>query len=630
MSTLKLMLKNIGVFRGERHFEFSKGLNILYAPNASGKTSLITALKLVLVEQLAREEMAKALNDYEEHGLVRLIINNMEYSVKLTRQPNGNVEASGKRYTENDMVRKVAFIDMNNELVNAIYAGDQERVKSILKEVTGITYIETTLNALDSLKSEYEYEYQMKKREYESKKEVYIEYRKTIEERLEKVRDRIDEILRDPSIEHIRKEMEELEAERRSIEKEWSELIRERSRIDADVGRIKGEIRSKSASLDLLKGKRESIVKEVDELKRMSVEARRRIEIAYKELKSLEKKRTELVNEILENEKLIERRKSVLNYAICPYCGSPLDKDRIANEIAELEKKVLSLKNELMEVDEAIREKHAEVDELREKTEKELREREAKLREIDEEIEKLEKELSILNVRLEEREKEHKEISEKLKNLDEKLSLIIGKLERYKAEIPLVEELRYLVRERQKLYEELSQIDTRLRQLDELYSEVRILEDRLEKIKYLTEYFQIRLSELRHVAIEKINEIVLKHFKLLKLAELEYPIFSEDFTLTLIRAGGTPTTLIELSDAEKALLAILITLVLKDYVASDFPFYVIDTLVEFMDDTRAREVLKYLMEIAGDNIVVVSKTKPFTGELKLLTQEDIVVNKIPI
>ena len=56
---------------------------------------------------------------------------------------------------------------------------------------------------------------------------------------------------------------------------------------------------------------------------------------------------------------------------------------------------------------------------------------------------------------------------------------------------------------------------------------------------------------------------------------------------------------------------------------------VVDTLIEFIDDTRAKEIMKYLMEVAGDNkVVIVTKTKPYTGEVKLLTQEDILVNKI--
>jgi uncharacterized protein YhaN len=91
--------------------------------------------------------------------------------------------------------------------------------------------------------------------------------------------------------------------------------------------------------------------------------------------------------------------------------------------------------------------------------------------------------------------------------------------------------------------------------------------------------------------VNKINEVVFRHFKLLRLAELEFPILSEDFELRLTRSGGVPTTLTELSDAEKAILVIAITFSLKEGIAEDFPFYVIDTLIEFIDDARAKDVL---------------------------------------
>jgi len=52
MNVVKLELENIGVFRGKREFNLFKGLNILYAPNASGKTSLVAGLKAVTISAL--------------------------------------------------------------------------------------------------------------------------------------------------------------------------------------------------------------------------------------------------------------------------------------------------------------------------------------------------------------------------------------------------------------------------------------------------------------------------------------------------------------------------------------------------------------------------------------------------
>ena len=167
----------------------------------------------------------------------------------------------------------------------------------------------------------------------------------------------------------------------------------------------------------------------------------------------------------------------------------------------------------------------------------------------------------------------------------------------------------------------------RLKQLDLLYQEVSSLKDKIDVCELIIEYFRIRLDELKNLVVNEINEGILRNFKLLSLAELEYPILSTDFSLTLTRAGGVPTSLAELSDAEKAILAILLTTTLKDFVAEEFPFYVVDTIIELIDDFRAREIIKYLKEKSKDKeILLITKTKPYSGEVKLLSQEDIVAD----
>lgn len=631
MSSINLILEKVGVFRDKREFSLSTGLNLIYAPNASGKTSLIAGLKAVAMSALTPEELARVLNDYEEKGAVKLIINGLEYSIELIRKPDGTVEAWGKRLAENGVIKKVAFIDMENELVNAIYSGNQEQVKLILREVTGVSYMESIISVLTSLKSEYEYAYSIKRKEYEGKKEVFIEQRKRLEERLENVRNRIKEILRNPQIEPARKEIEELESARTALIRQLRELRGRELDINNRVGLLEHDHTIKSAELNSFIEQRKRIVMEMDELKKRSSEIRKRIEALRDEKSDLEKKRSNIANEINEKEKIIVRRKSVLEYSVCSYCGSPIDKDKLLKEIAELEESITNLRSKLVEIDTVIREKELEISELREKGEERLKALDAELKKLDEKIRELEKELRGIKAEMDEEKEKLEELRKEVKSLDEELRLIDAKLSVLRDKVPLIDELRYLTNEEQKLYEDLDNVLGRLRQLDILYSEVKVLEDRLDTTRNLIEYFQIRLNELKHVVIEKINEIILKHLKLLKLAELEYPILAEDFTLTLSRAGRALTTLAELSDAEKAIFTILMTLVLKDYIAHDFPFYVVDTLIEFVDDARAREILRYLMEIIGnDKIVIVTKTKPFTGEPKLLSQDDILVNRIQI
>jgi len=629
MSTVKLELENIGVFRGKREFVLSKGLNILYAPNASGKTSVVAGLKAVTISALKPEELNKVLNDYEERGLVKLVMESSEYIVELIRKPDGSIEAWGKRLAENGVIKRIAFIDLENDLINAIYAGDHERVKSILRDISGVGHIETILKVLEGLRSEYEYSYETKKKEYEARKEEITSQRERLEERLNKIRLRISEILRDPRIEPAKKEIMEIRTKLEALLRQQQELRQREIEANNRIGLIEHEYDSKRAELIALKEQREKVTKELRELEMKIVDIRKKIEKLSSEVEYLKTRRSNLVSEIKELESAIERRKSVLEYATCPYCGAPIDRNRVMKEIMELEADKETLSKELDEIENAIREKSTEINELRRSGEEKISSLREEMKRLTSRISELEKELAEKENRVKDEKRKLEEIRRSLKMLEEEALILGKKLEVMRERVPLVEELARLQNEEQKLAEELDYVIGRLHQLEELYSEVGIFEKRLEKLNLLAKYFQIRLNELKRVVVEKINESVLKHFKLLRLAELEYPILAEDFTLNLTRTGGTPTSLAELSDAEKAIFAILVTLALKDYIVADFPFYAVDTLIEFIDDARAKEILRYLMNVAGeDKIIIVTKTRPYTGEPRLLTQEDIIVNNV--
>jgi len=630
MSIVKVELENVGVFRGKKEFVLSKGLNVLYAPNASGKTSLISGLKAVSIPTLTSEELRRVLNDYEERGRVKLVINGEEYTIELIRRPDNMVEALGKRLAENGIVKKVAFVDLENSLVNAIYSGNEKEVEKELREIVGVTFIETILSLLEGLKAEYDYQYQVKKRDYESKRGEILEQRKRLEERLAKVRNRVREIERDPRIEPARREIEEIRAERDKLLKQLEELRRREIEASNRLGLLEHDYASKKVELEALKEKRELKLAELKKLEETLVTARKEIEKLTNEVQELKERGHQMEQERKEIEKVIEERRSVLIYAQCPKCGAPVDRDRVLREIAELEEEVAKLREELESVRREIEMRESRILELREQVERRVNELRRYVDEVTRTITNLEGETVRIENSIKSERRVLEEIRKHMESLEERLLILDKKLEVLKDRVPLVEELRYLQREEQHILGELDYLFGRLRQLDQVYSEVKLLEDLIETLLLLIEYFKIRLNELKRVVVERINEAVLKHFKLLNLAELEYPVLAEDFTLMLTRVGKISTNLAELSDAEKAIFAILMTMALKEYVASDFPFYVVDSIIEFIDDARAREILRYLMEVGKDKVVVVTKTRPYSGQPTLLSQEDILVNSIPI
>jgi chromosome segregation ATPase len=635
MNKIRIELENIGIFRERRDFELAKGLNVIYAPNASGKSSLIAGLKAASIMIFTPEELKRVLNDYENEGFVKLSVDNNEVIVKLKRRADGTVEAIGKTFSDNGIVKKVAFIDLENELVNAVYSGDEERIKQILREISGLNYLETIITIISGLRSEYEYRYQIKRRDYESRREEIEKEIKETEMNLENVRKRLNEILSRSEIEPLRKEIENIRQKQKEIEERLSIYRKDEIEAKNAIALRDIDLKKMEADLKFFIEKRNELLEEIESIERNLIEYRREIEKLSLEIKHLASEKGIFSRELSEKEDILKRRKQIIEYAICPYCGAPIDRKLLEAEIIELESQISELRDKINDILSEIEKRQRRIDELKQSGEerlknarKELDEISSKISDLEQNKNKIENEINLLNRKL-------KDLENKIKQLEEERELLLKRLEIFEKEYPeastLVDEYRRLQVQEHHLMERIDRLHGRLKQLEEMHKDVLSEQNNVEKVNLLEKYFRIRLSEIKSLAVDRINEVILRHFKLLKLAELEFPILSSDFELKLTRSGGVPTTLAELSDAEKAIFVIAITYALKEYVAEEFPFYVVDTLIEFIDDTRAREVLNYLMESAGSkNVIIVTKTKPYTGEPTILTQNDILVNEIPL
>jgi DNA repair exonuclease SbcCD ATPase subunit len=358
-------------------------------------------------------------------------------------------------------------------------------------------------------------------------------------------------------------------------------------------------------------------------------EYKKKVEELDAKIKELKTERSRLDNERRGLRQLLEKRESVAPYDYCPCCGAPIDKDRlhkdiedIRTRISEISDRILALENEIRLLESEKSMLKRDIEERLQNIKKELDDINSKIKELQRTLDSYSNAKSRINKRLE-------AIEGELKMLRDRLELLMKQYDHFKSHVPLVDELRKLHEERLRLSEIRDRLQGRVRQLEGLYRDVVELGRRVSIAKLLSEYFRIRLVELGRTAVDRVNEAIARHFELLKLAELEHPVFAEGFELRLARRGGIATALAELSDAEKAILAILLTLSLKEYVASEFPLYAVDTLIEFIDDTRAKEVIKYLADITSKTgtIAIVTKTKPYTGEPKLLSQEDIITNQ---
>lgn len=613
---MRVEIENIGVFRGKHVFELSEGVNIVYAPNASGKTSLVNALKLVLVP-LPPREAARVLNDYESSGVVRISFGAKFFEITIKRTAKG-VEVSGSTAVKNPAARLAVSADLENELVAAIFSGDADDVRRILHDATGVGYLKTVESILEAMIREAKLKRESEMRTYTARREEIERRVSEIEERLRKVEARISEILSDPSV----KEAEgfgELKGRVDALTESLKNILSKKEAKKTEINAMRVELKKLENEKKTLEEYWERLKNEEEKLESMFTEAQeriRQIKVEFASLEELEKKINRKINELSETRR---RRENLLEKPRCPCCGAPIDRNALEREIEELSNKIEELNVELDRVrDEINKLKMTENDIKTNVTyrkadiERELVATQRKIDELVNKVNALSGSIASAEEELRSLEARERELREEIRKYEKELEVLRGKS-------AAAEELRKLHGEKKVLTEALERERAALKQLDQIYDVAR-LEKEIEVLELLHRYFSLRRKRLETEVIIKINRDVEKHFKLLKLADLEFPILREDMSLNLVRRGGIKTNLSELSESEKAILSIILTLSLMNYLAPNSPVFIIDTLFEVIDDEKAKELLKYLEGI--NTTVVITKVKP--GETKLLSQSDII------
>ncbi|MCK4496583.1 MAG: AAA family ATPase, partial [Candidatus Aenigmarchaeota archaeon] len=122
---MRISFKNIGGVTNDLRFELKKGLNVIRAPNATGKTSFIRAFQTIILPDNELRKRGEFLNDFVDYGRVELSDENGNFSrtIRAGRQRD-RLEVSGTPYwSDGNKVNLLTIAEPNNEFLNAILRG---------------------------------------------------------------------------------------------------------------------------------------------------------------------------------------------------------------------------------------------------------------------------------------------------------------------------------------------------------------------------------------------------------------------------------------------------------------------------------------------------------------------------
>lgn len=628
MSNWKLDVKSIGGFRGHKEFTLKSGLNLVQAPNATGKTSLLKSMRMLT--NVAEEDLIQYLNDYEESGKVTLE-NDVKYSVSVTRTKDGVKYLKKENIVDDSNINDIVFVMENNPLIDYVEKGSEKSIETWFRKITDVDRIEVIRDVSTNLYRKLTESLREKRIKSEAAQTEFKKSRDELLQDIEDIKDRIIEIQTNKDFKDISTKLTELEDRINELTDEKTPLVNRMNSLKADIGLQESSIRDiddKISSLEaILKRKTEERSKGMSKIGKyeadLSIFKDKLAEVQRDIHGSEESGDIGLKNRLKYLKEKLETRKTLLPYKSCFTCGRELDADDLKHQIDEMKLKETKYEETLSEKESAEKELQNKIHDLELDIKKFKTELAKEIKKITEGIGKAKNsrkghvsKFNKFTKDLESQSTQIEGINDKITSLEEEVKELMSSKNKY-----LLDEYDSLVEERNKKENQLSGIEQKILTLEKGEKEIQTLEEKVEIMEDVVEYYNERIQDVKEKMRNELNDALMKSFDLLKLAEFEKIHIDENFRLEMRRKGGVYTTLEKLSGTEKTLVAILIAFVTKDTFFGDFPFFVIDEVTNVMDDTRFKQLIEYIEDKV--DVMIVTRNAPLVGEPTTLNQSHI-------
>ncbi|HWQ96216.1 MAG TPA: archaea-specific SMC-related protein [Candidatus Methylomirabilis sp.] len=605
--TMQIEAENLGGLRGKTKLEIKPGVNIIEAPNATGKTSMVGAFALSVLPSKEAGQHAHILHSTETEGSVRLVFGKNKIERIIKRGKKKEPEISGSSIASEDMlglIRRFAVADENNPVIADVRAG--KNLRDVLTEYSGV----------DLLKIQHK---------------KLIDKESALQDKLrlcqEKV-NRIDILKKNLKVQERR--LEELESEKKELYERHPEKGEEIKLIEleGEIARIEENLKNNAKSIKVAESAIESREERLDAIDRHILKGTEEIlkQIEEKELekKDLEGNKKEIGKvELLKSNELTQLRfidENIQAYAvaheepkdklralisdegqtiICPVCDHPTEYGYIKGKLKKTAEEYKIVLNQVKEINEKISKLSREISGLKAKKD-EAESMKTERKRILSDIETWKKQLSqkMDNMKaLEDRQKELKDQKEKISGERTKE---ISEFEERK--IAVEREIAITVNSIESIKKELNIFEPAASKINEIEND---LADTENKIKSLADEIEEREKGIIKIFNSEIKNIYSK-MGFEKVNEMR---LDDNFNLKVIRlsraGAGYADTVKSLSKTEKEVAGLI--LLLSGYrafkIGEKYPFFVIDE-ISFMDKQRLEIFINHVKEAARSIVIM--------------------------
>ena len=600
--TLKLSIENIGGLFGRSDYELRPGLNLISAPNATGKSSLIHALQALVLEDRELRTRDYFLNSFGEFARVELThADGTSSARRLSGGGNGALSVGGSPiHSEGAKVNMFCIASEDNELIDRVKTG--RPLGSRLLEF-----------------SEF--------RQYEILATLFEEQRGERTLRIGQFRDQRAQLETLRGQLRVRQQnLESLEIERRALREIPVQKIVENEQDARKLAQAQKDLNASTRELRASEGERERLKNTLDtqinQRQRFS-EIVRQFESEHpdveQELSDMDKEIERIRNEIRglrdEMQRVQDRLQDTnhnwtrhLKYTEdeCFACGGAINPEELRERQRTLESRKREIARDVSERQWRLEHRQKERNEFSQDIIRMKSEFRARILEADREIEQRTRQLKRIEARIEDLIPGRKNLSELVRQLEAHFD----------------SEVRELLQNQRQVDERIARTDqdvktlqSRIQDIGDVQQEIVSLEEEISFFSQASRYMTIKAEEVKNAVKMMFNQHISEVYQLLQFDEDFEQIYLDDqFNLKIIRSFQGQrklATINTLSRSEKETVALVLMLAGREAYLSDFQFFIADE-TSFFDPTRFNRIVTYL-----------SERVPYTVVTKLAPREEL-------
>lgn len=596
--TLKLNIKNISGIQNES-IVLSEGLNVIQAPNAIGKTSIVNSLKVTTLPDKDLKIHQEFLNDNANDGSVAVEFEKIKDDRKIRRYGRELAVVGSPLFNSNGK-SELLFADPENEIIHETIKGNSIE-----------PFVERFSNVSDYKKLNSE----------------------VVEDTIYKLKAFYDEDAEAISkIKSTEKEISNVTAER-------EKLLNERKKVNVLYEREKTQIKD-SGKIEILNKNKNELLEDIARLKQGLKNKLKEKPLLESELKDNEKTRTEYNK----NKSKVEAEQEGLAKEIGRYEAIQEDLQNEVNKIDDnldildkIDKNTdwVKTKNCFVcgrPITSSVKnnwQKHLEAE--RKKVNADLLKTENKLKEMNNRSEDIQDELNNINEINDTINKTNLRIAELENGIKSDTKDIEAKekaVKKFKEEIVSLEkqinpETLKILRQKGTLDENIGELNGKLKDLEENLKEfyekektALVLKRKIEFMSQVKEFIKRKIIEMKDGVKNKFNSRIKEVYSVLGFKNFDSVSINDGYRIEVVRKGKQQE-LNRLSTSERVTLGVVVMLAGKEEYLPDFPFFVLDEVTTAYDPARFKKIIDYIVQKTKTKYVIVTAFSPTGDKIKI-------------